>query len=158
MPIAGVCACFPLQCTKNAPRRAHYSARTLRLGTATLAALRAHKAQQNAERLRAGSAYTDLGLIFTTELGTPLDRRNVGGRYFRAALKRVSLPVKVRLYDLRHSCASALYKDTRDPKKVASIVGHTDIRTTLNTYVHDDESVQDGAADRLEEMFAVGSA
>lgn len=132
------------------------SNRTLRLGTATLAALRAHKAQQNAERLRAGSAYTDLGL--TTELGTPLGRRNVGGRHFRAVLKRASLPETVRLLDLRHSCASALYKDTRDPKKVASILRHSEIRTTLNTYVHDDESVQDGAADRLDEMFAVAGA
>lgn len=143
---------------KFTPVKTQRSNRTLQLGPSTLAALRTHKAHQNREKLRVGSAYVDLGLIFATELGTPLDRRNVGGRYFRAVLKRASLPETVRLYDLRHSCASALYADTRDPKKVASVLGHTDIRTTLNTYVHDSDSVQEGVAARLEEMFAVSGA
>jgi integrase len=39
------------------------------------AALRNHRAPPNAERLAAGTAWADSGLIFTTPFGKPIDPR-----------------------------------------------------------------------------------
>ena len=46
--------------------------RTLALPAETKEALRAHQDRQEWERKRAGSAWQEQGLIFTSELGTPL--------------------------------------------------------------------------------------
>jgi integrase len=63
-----------------------------------------HRTRQNADRLAAGMAWRDTGLVFTTHLGGPLEPRNVNRAWYvirlRAALE------SVRLHDLRHSCAS----------------------------------------------------
>jgi integrase len=42
-----------------------------------LALLKAQRPAQAAERLNAGDQWTDSGLVFTTELGGPVDPRNL---------------------------------------------------------------------------------
>ena len=39
--------------------------------------LRAHRADQEAERLAAANQWQDRGLVFATEFGTPVDPRNI---------------------------------------------------------------------------------
>ncbi len=52
------------------------SARTIPLAPAALDVLRSLKVRQAAERLKAGSWWTDTGYVFTTEDGQPCDPRN----------------------------------------------------------------------------------
>jgi integrase len=49
------------------------SRRRFELDPATLAALKRHRAQQHRERLAAGAAWQDSGLVFTDELGAGYD-------------------------------------------------------------------------------------
>ena len=51
--------------------------RTVPLSPAVVGMLRRHRTEQKAERLRAGNQWTDSGLVFTTELGGPVDPRNL---------------------------------------------------------------------------------
>jgi integrase len=51
--------------------------RTITLFPESVAALRAHKARRNEERLRAGAAWQDTDLVFATPLGGPLHPRNL---------------------------------------------------------------------------------
>jgi integrase len=53
------------------------SRRTVPLSPAIVALLKSQRAAQAAERLHAGNQWTDSGLVFTTEFGTPVDPRNV---------------------------------------------------------------------------------
>jgi len=39
-------------------------------------------------------------------------------------------------YDLRHFYASVLIANRKDPKTIQSLMGHEDIKTTLNVYGH----------------------
>ena len=82
------------------------SRRTVPLPASVVAALRRHRARQVQERLRAGTAWVDTGLVFTTELGTPLDPRNAL-RSLTGAARRAGLS-GVGLHTLRHTAASAL--------------------------------------------------
>src|SRR5262249_14978730 len=51
--------------------------RTITLFPESVAALKKHRAAQNAERLAAGEAWKDLDLVFATPTGGPLNPNNV---------------------------------------------------------------------------------
>lgn len=98
--------------------------------------LRQHRAQQNAEKLVAGPAYEDNGLVFATPLGTPLDSNNLRNRGLKRILKRAGLPLEITLYSLRHSAATALLKDRENLRIVADMLGHSTTRLTADLYSH----------------------
>jgi integrase len=114
---------------KNASRR------TVDLPQRALAVLKRHRKRQLEEKLKAGSAYEDSGLVFTTAKGTPLDAQNVVNRHFKPLLKLAGLP-DIRWHDLRHSCFTLLLSRGAHPKFVQHLAGHASIQLTLNRYSH----------------------
>lgn len=42
----------------------------------------------------------------------------------------------VSVHGLRHSCATRIYYQTNDVKFIQHFLGHTDITTTIDTYIH----------------------
>jgi integrase len=57
-------------------------------------------------------------------------------------------------HDLRHSHAALLIAQGEHPKVVQERLGHASIETTLDTYGHLFEGLDEAAADRLEATFA----
>ncbi len=86
------------------------------------------------ERLVAGSGWVDSGHVFTTSRGTPLDAATVT-RSFQRALKAADLPHH-RFHDLRHSAATFLLSQGFTLEDVKSLLGHSSIVLTSNTYGH----------------------
>ena len=115
-------------------------------------ALRRHRAAQGRERLGAGSAWTDLGLVFSTPIGTPLDYSNLR-REFRRLLKNAALP-PMRIHDLRHTCATLLLAQGVNPRVVMETLGHSQIGLTLGTYSHVLPEVHRDAATRMNTILA----
>lgn len=76
----------------------------MRLPDSSVTSLTRQRTAQKRDRLKAGSNWTDFGLVFTTTIGTPLDERNVR-REFDSILTAARLP-EMRINDLRHTCAS----------------------------------------------------
>lgn len=126
--------------------------RILPLPPSLMAKLKAHRARQLEERLAAGKRWRDSGLVFTSTIGTPLDARNVLRR-FQALTERAGLP-RQRFHDLRHCCASLLLAQGVPPRVVMEILGHSDIRLTMNTYAHVMPVLQREAADMMETFLA----
>ena len=114
---------------KNASRR------TVNLPEKALAALKRHRKGQLEEKLKAGGAYGNDGLVFATGLGTPLDAQNVVNRHFKPLLRRAGLPA-IRWHDLRHSCFTLLLSRGVHPKYVQHLAGHASIQLTLDRYSH----------------------
>lgn len=110
------------------------SARTIPLDSAVISALQRHRVRQLEERLKLGDRWVDSRLVFSTEIGTVLDRHNVAGR-FRRRCRAAKVPVR-RLYDLRHSVGTALIAGGTDAKTVSQILGHRSVTTTLAHYIH----------------------
>jgi integrase len=79
----------------------------------------------------------DGALVFPDFDGEPWrDRtyKNWLRRVYQPAAKAVGL-ANPRLYDLRHSLASLLFAEGRNPAEIAEQMGHT-LQTLLSTYTH----------------------
>jgi integrase len=97
------------------------SLRIIPLSPAVVALLKAHRAAQAAERLHAGEHWTDSGLVFTTELGGPVDPRYVL-RTIELAAAKAGVD-NVGVHTLRHSAAVAWLEAGVHIKAVADHVG-----------------------------------
>jgi len=72
--------------------------------------------------------------IFAARFGSFLDPNNVRNRW-TSALKRAGLPANVRLYDTRHSHATALLNAGNvNLAWVSARLGHTSVQTTQSYY------------------------
>lgn len=74
------------------------------------------------------------GLVFHTSNNTPFSQRNLI-RHFHQSLDKAQLP-RVKFHSLRHFTATALLQRGVHPKLVQSLLGHSTIGLTLDTYSH----------------------
>lgn len=133
---------------RTSPKSAR-SRRTLALTPGVVAVLRRQRVEQLEAKMRAGSRWSDSGFVFTTEIGTPIEPRNVL-REFVAAVDRAGIDGDgVGLHTLRHSAATAML-DAGVPLHVVSrILGHSSVAITGDTYGHAGDARQRDAVDVL---------
>ena len=60
----------------------------------------------------------------------------------------------MRFHDLRHTHVALLIAQGEHPKTIQVRLGHASISTTLDTYGHLFEGLDEGAADRLDAALA----
>lgn len=85
--------------------------------------------------------------VFTTQVGTPYDPRNIS-RYFREACAATGIR-RIRLHDTRHTVATMALVSGTHPKLVQELLGHANIQITLDTYSHVLAGVSRQAADNV---------
>ena len=129
------------------------SRRTVKLNQTALEALRSHLARQLEEIDRVGSLWGENGLIFASEVGKPLARRNLTTHRFKPLLKRAELP-QIRFHDLRHTCATLLLSKNVNPKIVSEMLGHATKAITLDTYSHVLPTMQESAAKAMKDALS----
>ena len=127
------------------------SKRTISLDATTVEALRAHRRNQQGEIMAFGRAdWPAHGLTFTTEIGEPI-RPAWLTRAFQQRVKSAGVP-KIRLHDLRHTCASIMLAAGVPAKMASERLGHSSIAITLDTYSHVLLPMEQDAADKLGAM------
>ena len=67
-------------------------------------------------------------------------------------LTRAALP-HMRYHDLRHSCASFMAAQGVPAVTAKEILGHSDIRLTLNVYTHVLDEAKRKAAETMDRLF-----
>jgi integrase len=123
------------------------SRRTIPLSPGAVALLKAQRAAQAGERLRAGEAWTDTGLVFTDELGLPVYPRAILRTVQRCAARAGIDGVTV--HTLRHSAAVAWLESGVHIKAVADLLGHSSIAITGDIYGHASDAATRSAVDGL---------
>lgn len=96
--------------------------------------------------------------VFCDSDGGPLRKSNFQRRVWNPIRKAAKLPDGLRFHDLRHTSASILLKTGTHPKIVQERLGHSDIRTTLQTYSHVLQGLQTAAAATFDGLLSGNSA
>jgi integrase len=126
--------------------------REVALGPMASEALRKHRVRQAEEKLMLGPLYEDMGLVFATGKGTPLEASNVVNRSFKPLLSRAGVS-RIRFHELRHTCGTIMGRTGVGPKHAQDRLGHADISVTLNTYTHVLPEVRAEVARKIEEAL-----
>jgi integrase len=94
----------------------------------------------------------DTGLIFSAPAGGPIRRTNFR-RWIWVPAVRASVGDPCTFHDLRHTHAALLIAQGEHPKVIQERLGHASIKTTLDTYGHLFDGLDEAAADRLDELW-----
>ncbi len=139
------------------PPKNNASRRSVPLNKTAVSALRAHRTRQNEERLRSPAtlgAWRDADLVFPNRVGGPTDHNNLYYREYKPLLERAGLADEgFTFHTLRHTFATALFARRQHPKVVQSLLGHSSITQTMDTYSHLMDGIGDDAVDGLDEAF-----
>lgn len=108
--------------------------RVVSLDAGTVAIMREHRTRQVAERLKAGSLWTDTDHVFVRADGGPLSPDTPTQIMPKLTAKAGVSPAP--LHDLRHVHATTLLLAGVPPHVVAARLGHRDATITLRVYAH----------------------
>jgi integrase len=74
-------------------------------------------------------------LVFTNEVGAPVEPTGFYQRQFLPLLKKAGLP-RVTFHQLRHSVATVLLETGLHPAVASALLGYAQISKTLDVYSH----------------------
>ncbi|SDM04073.1 Site-specific recombinase XerD [Geodermatophilus siccatus] len=130
------------------------SQRTLALPLPLVAELHRHKAAQLGERMLAGSEWHDEDLVVAQPNGRPIDKESDYDDWSR--LLKAAGVRHVRLHDGRHTAATLLLSENVHPRVVVELLGHSQMRTTMDIYSHVMPALAREAADRMSTLLLPG--
>jgi integrase len=87
-------------------------------------------------------------LVFATAKGTPLNSKNLYNRQLAPACDAIGLP-RVSWHSFRHTHATLMHEAGESLKTAQSLLGHSDIETTLGVYTHAIPDAQRRAVERV---------
>jgi integrase len=136
------------------PPKNNASRRSVPLSKTAVAVLQAHRTRQNEERLRLGELWQDHDLVFPNRVGKPMDHGNLYDREYKPLLQSAGLGDKgFTFHSLRHTFATELFNQRKRPKVIQSLLGHSSITQTMDTYSHLLDGVDDDEIGGLDEAF-----
>ena len=128
--------------------------RTVALSPDVLEVLFLHRQRQEAERAVFSGVWRHPELVFTSEVGTPLNPSNLK-RVRYALMDKADVP-RIRLHDFRHLHASLAIRGGMDAKMLADRFGHARASFTLDRYTHLFESQRAQSAVSLLDFLPKG--
>ena len=136
------------------PPKNNASRRSVPLSKTAVAALRAHRTRQNEERLRLGVLWQDHDLVFPNRVGKPMDHGNLYDREYKPLLRSAGLGDEgFTFHSLQRTFATELFNQRKRPKNIQSLLGHSSIVQTIDTYSHLLEDVDGDEVGGLDEAF-----
>jgi integrase len=127
------------------------SRRTLELPNDCVVALRSHRRSQTQSRMRSAARWPDNDLVFTTQLGSPLDAANVPSVRWPSTLGSTSRNGH------RENCGTVLSRYCRAAgipiEDIAHLVGHADTRTMEKVYRKELRPVLRRGAKAMDDLF-----
>jgi len=127
------------------------SLRTVSIPEPIIGLLEQYRVEQDGHREKVGSLWHASDLLFTQWDGTPMYPDSVS-RWFGRLIQAHNLP-HIRFHDLRHTAASMMISKGIDIKTVSGILGHADIKTTLNIYAHVFDFKKVEAAEKMADLI-----
>lgn len=127
------------------------SRRAIRLPEYVATVLQARLDLLKERRKTLGKSYNALDLVCFRETGQPYTS-NVLQHQYKKLLQSAGLP-DIRFHDLRHTNATLMLRNGIPAKVVSSMLGHSSIQLTMDTYSHVLPDMQEGAADAMDKLL-----
>ncbi|WP_282804671.1 tyrosine-type recombinase/integrase [Clostridium tetani] len=113
--------------------------------------LKQYRLHQKALQLKMANLYQDNTLVFCNKFGKYLDSSNILKK-FKKILNANELQDR-KFHDLRHTYATRLFELGEEPKTVQTLLGHSNISITLDTYTHVLDSLKVKAISKLDDLY-----
>lgn len=110
------------------------SRRTLRMPEAVAAALKAHRKDQLAKRMRSAN-WQDHDLVFCSRIGTPR-KRMAQDKRFKQLCAKAGIGADWQLRETRHTFVSVLSDSGLDIEAISDAAGHANSNVTRTVYRH----------------------
>jgi integrase len=138
--------------TTFGPPKSKTSRRVVPIAAPLASSLGGHQRREKEKRLRLrlGLPAPD-DLMFTTALAEPFEPSGMTHR-FQQLQKAAGIRMRT-FHDLRHGCATLLLSSGVDIKVISSILGHSSIALTADTYTGVVDSLKRAASDSLGRLF-----
>ena len=127
------------------------SIRTIPLMNTIINDLKAWRQVQIADAHLASTAYIESGYLVTNPIGSYIEPRTFKD-YYNEILDYADMG-HFTFHALRHTFASRAMEQNMDAKTLSTILGHTDVAFTLNTYTHVLDSHKREGMKLMEELF-----
>lgn len=131
--------------------KSRHSFREIPLPSNVLKNLKLYKEKQDNNKKLLGCEYIDKNFVFTNNIGEHL-KVNTPGKSLNNILKKLSID-HIKFHGLRHTYASRLLELNENPKTVQRLLGHHDIKVTLNIYSHILQDTKVSAINKLDTLF-----
>src|SRR5918998_4611254 len=119
------------------------SRRSIKLSRTAIEALKRHKMRQTMLS----------SWVFCTDKGKPISSQQLLWQAWEDIRRKAGLPEGTHLHQLRHTCATLLLQENVHPKLVSSLLGHSTIKQTLDTYSHVLDNMLGSCADGIDEAL-----
>lgn len=119
------------------------SNRTLKISEPVYSAFVRHQMRQSNLKMLAGPNWKESGMVFTTQVGTPINMANNLKR-FRDFIQRNQLRY-IRVHDIRHTYANLALENNVPLESVSQSLGHADIGITKSIYAPNVRGLNDVA-------------
>lgn len=113
--------------------------------------LKQYKKSQLENRIKLANLYENNNIVFCNEYGKYLDSSRLR-KEFKKILINNNLEVR-KFHDLRHTFATRLFELGENPKTVQTLLGHSNISTTLDTYTHVLNNVKENVSSKLNDLY-----
>jgi len=127
------------------------SDRTIKLPSPAFKVLKEHKVWQAQERLKMGDKWVTSDRIFTQCDGKPMSPDTITG-WFHDFIAKTDLP-QITIHSLRHTNATLLIAAGVPLRTVSNRLGHAQTSTTSNIYSHAICTLDELAADALDDIL-----
>lgn len=136
---------------KEVPPKTENSFRIVPIPDTILLKLKSYKNVQNKLILSLGEDYKNNNYVFCNNDGTIMDPKKPNRR-LSSVLKSNDIEL-ITFHGLRHTYCTRLFEAGVPPKTVQSLVGHSDIETTMNIYTHVMKETKIEAVDKINSIF-----
>lgn len=124
---------------------------TVPLAAFAAEALDLHRTRQNVAHAAAGQLWRDMGLVFPSSVGTPMEPRDLVRDWHR---QRDRLGVSsCTFHDRRHTCAAILHAWGVSPKNIQAVLRHSQLSITMDLYIHIFADAQQATTDAMDKAL-----